>query len=190
MGLRPRPHPLSTRVTLFPEGGPISDDALPRLAGGGHIVAEIEVPESDSSGVLFALGDWTGGFATFVDDGIPTVVAATPGGEIVAVAENPVSPGRHRVGCRFTPLPGGGVRVEVLVDDAVAASVDSDHEFPHAWQHGGTSLTLGYDRGLPVCRRYEPPFAWNGTLDHVVFDVERHHEPDPDEVLRIAMQVD
>ena len=35
---------------------------------------------------------------------------------------------------------------------------------PMVFQHGGTVLMLGRDRGLPVCDDYEPPFPWTGTL--------------------------
>jgi arylsulfatase len=38
------------------------------------------------------------------------------------------------------------------------------------FQHGGTMLMLGRDRGLPVCADYEPPFAWTGVLHELVIE--------------------
>ena len=41
---------------------------------------------------------------------------------------------------------------------------------PLVFQHGGTMLTLGRDRGLPVAADYDPPFAWNGVLHQLVIE--------------------
>jgi arylsulfatase len=41
---------------------------------------------------------------------------------------------------------------------------------PFAFQHGGTALTIGYDRGFPVCDDYEPPFPWTGRISDVTLD--------------------
>jgi arylsulfatase A-like enzyme len=187
---RPRDYPVQPTLTLYPNGGPVSDDALPRLAGGGSIIADIDVQSGTPEGVLFALGDWTGGYVAFVDDGLLSVVIATPGGQIRVVAKRPLTPGHHQAGCVFRSLPGGRLRVEAVVDRTVVARADSDHALPHAWQHGGTSITLGYDRGLPVSKDYQPPFAWNGTLHSVTFETPGHSTPRPGDVMRIALQVD
>lgn len=52
--LVPADYPVGSSAVLHPEGGPVSDDALPMLAGGGRIVAEVDVPDEDVNGVLFA----------------------------------------------------------------------------------------------------------------------------------------
>ncbi|TCN46254.1 arylsulfatase [Rhodococcus sp. SMB37] len=188
--IRSRQYPIPSSLTLYPEGGPVSDDSLPRMAGGGRVLAEVDVPDSEPEGVLFALGDWTGGFAGFVDRGILTVVAATPGGEIRAVANRPLSGGRHILGCAFRLAPNGSLRVEALIDDVVVGAADSNHELPHAWQHGGASLILGHDRGLAVCKGYEPPFAWNGVLHRVTVEATRGRPVMEEDIIRVAMQVD
>ena len=58
------------------------------------------------------------------------------------------------------------------------------------WQHGGTALSLGRDRGFPVCDDYEVPFAWNGVLHEVVVEVGRAMPPDPGVELRVALAVE
>ncbi|MGX6508718.1 arylsulfatase [Rhodococcus sp. SJ-2] len=189
-GIRPRHYPVPSVLTLYPEGGPISDDSLPRMTGGGRVLADVDVLAGGAEGVLFALGDWTGGFAGFVDRGILTVVAATPGGEIRVVADRPLTAGRHSVGCAFRPAPNGLLRVEAVIDDAVVGAADSNHELPHAWQHGGASLTLGHDRGLPVCKDYEPPFAWNGVLHRITVETTGSRPVAEKDVIRFAMQID
>ena len=40
---------------------------------------------------------------------------------------------------------------------------------PMVWQHGGTSLRLGEDRGLPIADDYTIPFPWTGVLHDVTF---------------------
>jgi arylsulfatase len=45
------------------------------------------------------------------------------------------------------------------------------------FQHGGTALVLGRDRGLPVSDDYEPPFPWTGTLHEVVVETGPAIEP-------------
>ncbi len=60
---------------------------------------------------------------------------------------------------------------------------------PHVWQHGGTSLRLGRDRGLPVCDSYQPPFAWNGTVHSVTVESDLDSLPSQ-ELLRAALKSD
>jgi arylsulfatase len=55
------------------------------------------------------------------------------------------------------------------------------------WQHGGTSLFLGEDRGLPVSGDYEVPSRWSGELREVVVETgAQPSRPTPDEVRAAA----
>lgn len=185
----PRDYPVGSDITLYPKGGPVSDEAIPRLFAGGRITADVEVPNGNPEGVLFALGDWTGGFAAYVCDGVLTVTVATPGGEILLAADRKLTSGRHQLGCVLSPVSEGGARVEIFIDADIVGAGHSDHSLPHAWQHGGTSMTLGYDRGLPVSNNYRPPFAWNGVLHQVRIEAGTQIVPEKD-VIRIALQVE
>lgn len=184
----PPAYPIGQRVTLYPQAGPVSDEAIPMLAGGGHIVADVEVTESTPSGVLFALGDRNGGLAAYVLDGRLTLALALPGETLRLQAGQQLSPGRHLLGLVLR-LAHGGVRVEAVVDGEVVAGASSEHTLPFVYQHGGTHLTLGYDRGLPVSDDYRPPFAWNGIL-HTVTVHAGQTEPDQLDFLRTALQAD
>ncbi|WP_255360509.1 arylsulfatase, partial [Frankia sp. EI5c] len=189
--LVPRQYPVGQSLVLDPRGGPVSDEALPMLFGGGRVVADVDVPEpaAEANGVLFALGDWNGGYAAFVVDGVPHVAAAIPGADIQVVADGPLLPGRHAVGLGLRLDPAGGLHVEALVDGRVAGSVHVEHTLPIVWQHGGASITLGHDRGLPVSPDYRPPFPWTGTLHRVHIDAGSQLPPERD-VLRIALQIE
>ena len=55
------------------------------------------------------------------------------------------------------------------------------------FQHGGTVLMLGRDRGLPVCADYEPPFPWTGVLHEVVIETGPAIEPSLAERMRALL---
>lgn len=162
-------YPIGQRVTLYPQAGPVSDEALPLLAGGGRIIADIEVGTEIASGVLFAIGDRNGGLAAYVLDGKLSITVALPGDTLNLTAEQQLPQGPHRVGCVLRPAQGG-VAADAVVDETVVATASSGHTLPFLWQHGGTRMTLGCDRGLPVCDDYQPPFPWNGILHQVSVD--------------------
>lgn len=185
----PRDYPPPAVVTLRPAGGPVSDEALPRLLGGGTFSAVVEVPAREVAGVLFALGDHNGGFAAYSTDGRLSLTIASAGGEISLTSPVPLTPGLHDVAWTLEPRMAGGLRIVHLVDGNAVATVDSPHGLPHAWQHGGTSITLGYDRGLPVSDRYRPPFPWTGTIHTVTVAASDPTLVDKLDV-EIALQVD
>ncbi|MGN7780054.1 hypothetical protein ACTJJE_11110 [Mycolicibacterium sp. 22603] len=159
--------PPGQRVVLRPAGGPVVDEALPLLYS--RLSADIEVPTDGAHGVLFAIGNWTGGLAAYVTDSRLHIAIAAPGGDIRVHSDRVLMAGRHSAGCRLHRL-GGGTRVEAVVDDTVVGSVFTPLTLPHVWQHGGTSLILGRDRGLPVCADYRPPFEWSGRLHSVTVE--------------------
>ena len=186
--LVPPDYPPRPDTVLHPDGGPVLDEALPHLFGGGIILAEVDVPDESVSGVLFALGNWTGGLAAYVTNGTLTVAVAAPGDTIRVTAPQRLTPGRHTVGLALRPSPDG-VAVDAVIDDAIAATGHGAHSLPITWQHGGTALTLGYASGLPVCDGYEPPFPWTGTLHQVRVTAGQQVPPEPDQI-RIALHTD
>ena len=74
-----------------------------------------------------------------------------------------------------------------MIDNTVVGSVVAPLTLPHVWQHGGTSMLLGRDRGLPVCDMYEPPFEWNGELYSVTVESDLASAPGQ-ELLRAALK--
>ena len=177
------------RTVLYPEGGPVSDDALPPLAAGGGIVAEADGPGPAANGVLFALGDPNCGLAAYVIDGTLSITIAVPGGSTTVTAEEQLTAGPHRIGCKFRPEPGKGVHIDAVIDGKEAATGYSDHPLPLGWQIGGTSITLGYDRGLPVSDSYSPPFPWTGKLHQVVIEANQGSQRQAD-AIRNALKTD
>ncbi len=178
--------PPGQRVVLRPAGGPVVDEALPLLYS--RLSADVDVPSGVANGVLFAIGNWTGGLAAFFIDSRLHIAVAAPGGNIRVRADRLLAEGRRSVGCRLHRLDGG-TRVEAVIDDTVVGSAVAPVTLPHVWQHGGTSLLLGRDRGLPVCEDYRPPFAWNGGLRSVTVESDLESLPSQ-ELLRAALKSD
>lgn len=167
------------RVTLSPGGGPVSDEALPLLVGGGRIMADAEVADTGAGGVLFAIGDRNGGLVAYAIGGQLKLAVALPRETLTLQSDQQLPPGAHRLGCVLKPV-SGGVRADLVVDDAVVASGSAGCPLPFVWQHGGSQLTLGYDRGLPVCDDYLPPFGWNGALRAVTVEAGPFEITQPD----------
>jgi arylsulfatase len=156
------------------------------LFGGGRLIADVDAPDAPE-GVLFALGDWSSGICAFVAGGRLCAALALPGDTLLVRAEQTLTAGPAQLGCQLRTDPGGGCHLDLLIDQKVLATVSSAIAIPLAWQHGGASMTLGYDRGLPVTDAYTPPFPWNGRLNRVVIDAG-HYQPPAVDVVRIALE--
>jgi arylsulfatase A-like enzyme len=153
---------------FLPGGGPVADESVPFLFAGFHITAEVTVPSAGAQGVLFALGDWNGGFALVAVDG-HLVFCFSRAGELLEVtADEPVPVGEQLLGVVGATSGIAGSFI-LLHGDRAVGRLEYDGVLPFALQHGGAGLRLGYDAGLPVTDRYAPPFRWTGELRRVVF---------------------
>jgi arylsulfatase len=140
------------------------------------MAAAVDVPEIGAAGVLAALGDWTGGLALLVRDGRLVFVLNRAGDEGRVESPRPVPAGRHELAVVYTPgLEGPGVGL--FHDDELVAHAELPVRAPMVFQHGGTALVLGRDRGLPVSDDYEAPFPWTGTLHELVIETGPAIEP-------------
>lgn len=157
------------RAVFGPHGTTVRDESVPRLAAGGRVTATVDVT-GPAEGVLCTLGDWSSGYALFVVDGRPHAAVNIGGEPTVVRARLPLTDGRHDVGFALHPLGDGGAQLEVVVDGETVAVGTTGHAIPFSWQHGGTALRLGEDRGFPVCDDYTPPFPWTGRLESVTVE--------------------
>ena len=187
MSMMPPPNPPPARVVFRGDAGsPVPDDAIPRLFGGFRLVAEVDVPDAGASGIVAALGDWNNGFAWYVLDGRMVFTLNRAGDECRVASDVPVPSGRHTLGLHYT-LDAGGPALTLAHDADVVASEVLGAPVPMFWQHGGTALCIGHDRGLPVCDDYAVPFAFTGTVHEVAIDVGHPRPPDPGAELRAAL---
>lgn len=179
------------RRAFRPGGGPVHDEVLPLLVFGFQAIADVTVPESpdhQADGVLFALGDWHGGYALFVVEDRLTFCVAHPGFTTELSADRPVPRGRQQFSVRYAPQKHGGTLMLLHGDDPVATGTTPGH-LSVAIQHGGGLLRIGSDAGFPVSRGYTPPATWNGTIHEVVFEAPGPRN-DPRGQVRAAVHSD
>jgi len=180
----PPPNAPGERVVYRREGGLVPDESVARFFGGFRITADVELPGDGVEGILCAIGDWTGGCAFFVRDG-RLVFALNRAGDAASVtAAVALTAGRHTLSCVYAPPGDTGPTLTLLRDDEVLEHAVLPIPVPMVWQHGGTMLALGHDRGLPVSGVYEPPFAWTGTLHEVIIDTGATARLDAREIAR------
>ncbi len=159
-------HPPLQPSVFRPGGSAICDESVPMLAGGFRLTADVDLAE-DTTGVICALGDWNGGYALYALVG-ELVFAISLAGDLVRVAGPMPPPGRVHVVITYVPdFEAGGGTYHLAYGAWQLASASTTTPIPLAFQHGGTGLTIGYDRGLPVTEDYTPPFAWTGEIAEV-----------------------
>jgi arylsulfatase len=176
--------------TYLPGGGPVHDEAIPALFGGFRMTAEVDVPGGSPSGVLFALGDRFGGYAMFLDQGVPVFTFSRAGERLEVAAESGVGPGTHRLAVAYQLGADRAGTFTLLVDDRPAGRLRFSGMLPLALQHGGAGLRLGSDTGFAVSERYTPPAPFGGTVLSVRVETPGAPPPDPEEEIRAALHSD
>ncbi|MFI7423902.1 arylsulfatase [Nonomuraea sp. NPDC049684] len=174
--------------TFRPGASPVCDESLPLLFGGFRWTAEIEAAR-EPEGVLFALGDWNGGFALYVTGGRLAFTFSRAGEPLELTADRPLPAGRQSVDVVHTTGPAGSA-FHLSQGGVVVGSLAFDGLLPVALQHGGAGLRLGHDLGLPVSGRYRVPARWNGRLLSVRLRTPGAATPDLLAGLRTALHAD
>lgn len=167
--LEPSPWGPRWRAVLRPGGGPVSEDALPPLSGGFHLLAAVDVA-AGGQGVLCALGDWSNGWALYLIGGKPVLTFNVLGEVFRFAAAEEVSAGRRAIAAAYD-WRGRSSTIQLAIDGRVVAEGPLPRRLPLRWQIGGAGLLVGADRGFPVCDDYQPPFAFSGTLERLVIEV-------------------
>jgi arylsulfatase A-like enzyme len=164
-GFVPPAWPAGPARTFRPGGGPVTDESVPLLWGGFRMAAEVTTSGDADEGVVFALGDWFGGYALYLCAGRTHFTFARAADALELAAPRAVSPGRHELAVSYVLAGGDGPgRMALLVDGEEADSTAVDGLLPLALQHGGAGLRLGCDSGFPVSARYAPPAPFTGTV--------------------------
>jgi arylsulfatase len=190
-GFVPAAWPAGSDRTFHPGGGPVCDESVPLLWGGFRITADVD-SDAGAAGVVFALGDWFGGYALYAVDGrLHFTFARSVEGLELATPE-PLAAGEHEISVFYDFGPGAGApgRMVLLVDGAPADETAVEGTLPMALQHGGAGLRLGFDTGFPVSPRYEPPAPFTGVVHQVRFEVPGSLAPARDDEVRAALHAD
>jgi arylsulfatase A-like enzyme len=173
----------------YPGTLPVPEFAAANTRGRSYkILAEVEIENGDTQGVIYAQGARFGGHSLFVKDGklwyAYNFIGIPPEQQLVSDLD--LAPGRHVLGVEFSKEKLGERHethgtAKLYVDDQVVA------EGPLKTQPGhfalcGEGLSIGHDSGDPVSKEYPAGFAFQGGKilqvevnigDDVYLDVER-----------------
>jgi arylsulfatase A-like enzyme len=171
IAIEPSPNGPRARAVLRRGGGGVNEDTLPPLGGGFTMTAAIDAA-AGTEGVVFALGDWSNGFALYLLGGRPAFTVNLFGDPYTAAAASPLPAGRCTLAVEYLRRSPGGGALRLSVDGSSVADAEVPHDLPFRWQIGGAGLLVGHDTGFPVCDDYTPPFEFSGVIEEVV--VESH----------------
>lgn len=176
---RPQTSKPRKRFVYYPGGSVVPVFAAPPVFNRPYsIEADVEITDGDAAGVLVAQGGDAGGYTLFVDGGRLHYVYNYVGRDQFALESPEVLPeGRHVLRYEFEPTgapdfkvgKGAPGRGQLYVDGRLVANAEFPHTTPLIFELEG--LSCGYDYGAPAAEGYEPPFAFNGTIHSVTFDV-------------------
>jgi arylsulfatase A-like enzyme len=190
-GFIPPAWPPGAAQTYTPGGGPIHDESIPLLWGGFRLKAEIESIGAQTQGVICALGDWFGGYALYVRDGMPRFCFARAADALELAGSAPLGPGACHLEVAYVVGGNGNPgRMALMVGDVIVDDISVEGMLPMAVQHGGTGLRLGFDTGFPVTPDYIPPARFTGTVRSVGIETPGAALPDPADEVRAALHGD
>ncbi|MBI1848144.1 MAG: arylsulfatase, partial [Candidatus Rokubacteria bacterium] len=136
------------------------------------ITAHVDVPAAGAEGVLLAMGSRFGGYTLFVKDCRLVYEYNYLNRErFVVTSTREVPAGAHRLGVRFTKTGERQGEATLLIDDAPAGAGPVPRTIPARYSFSG-GLDCGHDAGSPVSEAYTSPFAFTGTIDKIVVELE------------------
>ena len=183
-GFIPPTWPAGSSRTFRPGGGPVADESVPLLWGGFAMTSTIDAGPGTDEGVIFALGDWFGGYALYVVAGVARFTFARAADALELAAQAALAPGAHEIGVFYEVGPAGSPgRMALTVDWTTVDEIAVEGTLPLAMQHGGAGLRLGCDTGFPVSPRYAPPAPFTGTVHQLRIDAPGPVRPDGADVV-------
>ncbi len=190
-GFIPPTWPAGPSRTYVPGGGAVADESLPLLWGGFRMTADVETGPGTAEGVVFAIGDWFGGYALYVVGGVPRFTFARAIDVLELAAPSALPAGRHELGVFYeVGAAGAPGRMVLLLGPAVMDEIAVEGPLPLAMQHGGAGLRLGHDTGFPVSPAYAPPAPFTGTVHQLRIDAPGSLQPEAADEVRAALHSD
>jgi arylsulfatase A-like enzyme len=185
-----------TRYVYYPGTQEVPTNAAPRTLNRPHsVTALVEVPDGGAEGVLVSQGGVDGGFVFFVQSGkLRFSYNYVADQHFHVVSEGDVPAGRHALSFEFAPtgeakpLEGIGTpgTITLLVDGQPAGGGELPVTIPLTLGLAA-GVSVGADSGAPVSDEYEPPFAFTGTIEKVVYDLSGERVVDHEAEIRVAL---
>jgi arylsulfatase len=155
------------------------------------MTAEIESVGAETLGVVCAMGDWFGGYALFVIDGVAHFAFARAADALALRDDTVMEAGRRTVAVSYRfGHDGGPGQMELSIDGRRGDAIAVEGMLPLALQHGGAGLRLGFDSGFPVSPLYQPPAVFSGAVHFVKIEALGGAVHSPAEEVRTALHSD
>ena len=128
------------------------------MMGGFELTAYVVVPEGGAEGIIAAIGDRHGGWATYLLDGRLVATVAMLDRTVRVAASDPVPPGEHVLSVRYEP--GREPRLVLAVDgsDVAEAPLPGSSSSP-TWARPAPACSsdgTGASRSAPTTGRRSP----------------------------------
>ena len=178
---RPSQVPERQRYVYYPGTAVVPEAAAVNLRNRSHtITATVTVPGGGAEGVVAAQGSGLGGWALYVHQGRLRYVHNFVGAELHRViAGAALTKGAHTLAVRFTRTGEHRGRAELSIDGVAVGSAEIPRFTPTRFSLTGAGLTVGRGTALAVSDDYSGPFAFTGTVDRVVVEVDGAAFRDP-----------
>ena len=124
-----------------------------------------------ANGILFALGNWTNGCALLPARRPSRARVQRLRQRAPHRRDEPVPAGAHELVVSRTRARAAAAPASSRSTVAKSAAASSRTTSRSAGRSAAPGLTIGDDRGFPVCDDYEPPFPFTGTLHDVTFEI-------------------
>lgn len=184
-----------TRYTYYPGTQEVPSSAAPKILNRPHSVTALVNIENAAEGVLVSQGGVDGGFSMYLKDHkLHYAYNYVADQRFDIESEREVPEGRHALSFDFRPtgkadvLKGKGTPADItlLLDGRPIGKGKLPVTIPLAMGLA-SGVSVGSDAGPPVCEDYEPPFAFTGTIEKVVYDVSGAHVADHEAEIRMAL---
>jgi arylsulfatase A-like enzyme len=184
------------RYVYYPGTQEVPANSAPRILNRPHtITALVDIPDDGAEGVLVSQGGVDGGFTFFVKDGkLQYTYNYVAEQRFEVASDEDVPTGRHALSFEFEPtgeaepLKGKGTpgKAKLFVDGKPVGETEFPVTIPLAMGLA-SGVNVGADAGAPVTDEYEPPFAFTGTVEKVVYDVSGERIVDHEAEIRMAL---
>jgi arylsulfatase len=176
----PRPQLVKPRerYIYYPDSAEVPEAAAVNVRRRSYtILADVEITDGTSEGVLFSQGSFFGGHSLFIKDGHLHYVYNWLGEVEQKISSDiPVPAGECLLSASFSKTGDdeqgsalGALTLHINEQKVGQAEIKTQ---PGKFGLGGEGLNAGRDGGEPVSREYKAPFAFTGgTLKRVIVDV-------------------
>jgi arylsulfatase A-like enzyme len=194
---RPSDEPPRERYMYFPGTSPVPEGVAVNTRGRSYkIIADVEITDSNCSGVIFAHGSRFGGHSLFIKNKklyyVYNFLGIPPEQQFVS---SELKPGKYTLGMEFIRKAAGEHHestgtTKLYVNDKVVAEGPMRTQ-PGKFTLSGDGLCVGRDSGDAVSQEYKAPGEFKGgTILGVGVTVEKEQYLDLEKLAAAALAVD